>query len=112
MSSVGFGANEATINTTSPKTCARALARAYVTRQARPAFGPKVDAPTISRTASETFFTYAPVAGVSSWGVGPWGTNTFGVRSGRSRAPFIGRDPRLTNSGVPGGTVAERRIHM
>src|SRR2546427_10518942 len=44
MSSVGFGANEATISTSSPKACARALARAYVTRQARPTFGPKAAA--------------------------------------------------------------------
>src|SRR5437870_13692335 len=102
MSSVGFGANEATINTTSPKTCARALARAYVTRQARPAFGPKVDAPTISRTASETFFTSAGVAGFSSCVVGPWATNTLGVRSVRPRATFDGRSLPLTDPIGPG----------
>src|SRR3989441_10454945 len=112
MSSVGFGANEATISTTSPKACARALARAYVTRQARPTFGPKAAALIISRTASETFFTSAVVAGFSSCVVGPWATKTFGVRSVRPRATFVGRSLPLTNPIGPGCTVGARKIAL
>src|SRR5437899_10029087 len=112
MSSVGFGANEATINTTSPKACARALARAYVTRQARPTFGPKAAALIISRTASETFFTSAVVAGFSSCVVGPWATRTFGVRSVRPRATFVGRSLPLTNPNVTVCSVGVRNDYL
>src|SRR2546427_9880446 len=112
MSSVGFGANEATISTTSPKACASADARAYVTRHAVPTFGPKGAAPTISRTASETFFTSAVVAGFSSWVVGPWATSTFGVRSVRPRAIFEGRSLPLTNPIGPGCTPGAMRIAL
>src|SRR5439155_1389475 len=87
-------------------------ARAYLTRQARPAVGPKVAEPTISRTASETFFTSADVAGFSSCVVGPWATKTFGVRSVRPRAIFDGRSLPLTNPIGPGWTAGARKIAL
>src|SRR2546422_11266418 len=83
MSSVGFGAKEATISTTSPNAWARALARPNEARDARPTFGPNVAEATMPRTASETFSTSALVAGVSSWVVGPGAAGTVGVGLGR-----------------------------
>src|SRR3989449_9996812 len=103
MSSVGFGAKEATISTTSPNAWARALARPNEARDARPTFGPNVAEATMPRTASETFSTSALVAGVLSWGVGPWAAGTFGVGLARPRAALDGRSLPLTKPIRPGG---------
>src|SRR5256712_7621180 len=109
MSSVGFGANEATISTTSPNAWARALARPNEARDARPTFGPNVAEATMPRTASETFSTSALVAGFSSWVVGPWAAGTFGGGLAGPRAAFYGGSLPLTKALGPGLTVGPRK---